>query len=245
MSSPIGGSDPAGSRAVATVREIATPVGPARVTVHRPLVESARGTLVLGHGAGGSGPSADLVALTGLVGSGWNVVLVDQPWRVAGRKLAGPPRQLDAAWGAVWRDLVGHPSASERPRLAPPFVAGGRSAGARVVARTTELLRPDALLLLSFPLVPVRTGAVPGSSRAPELAAAVAAIADSDAPGRPILVVQGHRDPFGTPAQIVAALAPAKGVAIVSVPGAHSLTRGAEEVAQQVSQWLLGLPLRE
>ena len=41
--------------------------------------------LVLGHGAGGGIEAADLVAVAAVVTAvGWRVVLVEQPWRVAG-----------------------------------------------------------------------------------------------------------------------------------------------------------------
>ncbi len=254
----------------ASVLEIPTPVGPARATVHAALDVSertdssgigdrvssgARVALVLGHGAGGTGPTADLSALTGLTRQGWIVVLVDQPWRVAGRRVAGPAAQLDTAWRAIWGELRGALAAQVGDG---PLVAGGRSSGARVVARTADELAPDGLLLLSFPLTPPRRGGGHGPSRAPELAAAAAATRTH---GAPVLVVQGSRDPFGAPAQIAAALAadtdsgrapeaeggqPAEepqlppGIRVESVSGDHSLSRSAARTASLVGEWLSG-----
>jgi predicted alpha/beta-hydrolase family hydrolase len=116
------------------------------------------------------------------------VALVEQPWRVAGRKLAPAPKTLDAAWRAVWPALAepGH-----------PVVAGGRSAGARVACRTAADLGAAAVLALAFPLHPPGR---PDRSRAGELGQAASAA--------PLLVVQGGRDPFGRPAEFPAAHRP-------------------------------------
>lgn len=134
------------------------------------------GLLVLGHGAGGGIEAPDLCAArdAGLA-CGLAVTLVEQPWRVAGRRIAGPPSQLDRAWTAVLEALA--PTG--------PLVLGGRSSGARVACRTASSLGAAAVLALAFPLVP------PGStrSRRDELLA----------PGVPRLVVQGERDAFGVP----------------------------------------------
>lgn len=136
--------------------------------------------LALGHGAGGGIQARDLVALAAaLPAGGITVALVEQPWRVAGRKLAPAPKTLDAGWRAVWPALAA-------PGL--PVVAGGRSAGARVACRTAAELGAAAVLALSFPLHPPGR---PDKSRADELLAAAAAL--------PVLVVQGARDPFGHP----------------------------------------------
>ena len=87
-----------------SIKEIDTPVGMARSHLWRP--PHPRGALVVGHGAGGSSWSGDLQALTSLAALGWLVVLVEQPWRVAGRRVATPPAQLDVAWLAVMAALT-------------------------------------------------------------------------------------------------------------------------------------------
>ncbi|WP_059013388.1 alpha/beta hydrolase family protein [Streptomyces specialis] len=160
------------------IRTVQTPVGDARITWH--AAARARAVLALGHGAGGGVEAPDLRTLAAaLPARGVTVALVEQPWRVAGRKLAPAPRTLDAAWTALWPELE---------KAGPPVVAGGRSAGARVACRTAGETGARAVLALSFPLHPPGR---PEKSRADELLGA----------GVPVLVVQGGRDPFGRPAE--------------------------------------------
>lgn len=158
---------------------VATPVGDARITWHRDA-EPARVVVAVSHGAGGGIEARDLRALAAaLPARGYTVALVEQPWRVAGKKVAPAPKTLDTGWTALWPAL-------EKPGL--PVVAGGRSAGARVACRTARELGAEAVLALSFPLHPPGK---PEKSRADELTGA----------GVPTLVVQGGRDPFGRPAE--------------------------------------------
>lgn len=175
-------------------QEIGTPVGPARAEI-RPAPRAQR-VLVLGHGAGGGTSARDLAALAqALPSHGTTVVLVEQPWRVAGRKVAVPPSRLDLAWTAVLSALRAGGA------LDHPLVVGGRSAGARVACRTARAVGAVAVLALSFPLHPPGR---PERSRLPELAGA----------GVPTLVVQGDRDPFGGPGEFP------PGTALLAVPNA-------------------------
>ena len=195
-----------------------TPHGPAKAHLH--AVDRPRAGLILGHGAGGGVAAPDLVAATeAAVAEGVSVALVEQPYRVAGRRSAAPARQLDAAWTAV----VGHLVAGELQGLA--IVVGGRSAGARVACRTAAATGAAAVLCLAFPLQPPpRKGKEPGPDRLAEL----------DAVSVPTLVVQGERDRFGIP--------PAgKRRAVVQVPGDHSLRTDVAAVAAAVSAWLPGI----
>ena len=181
-----------------SVREVATSVGPARL--HRlGRAVAGRPTLVLGHGAGGGVEAPDLQALAAAASdAGCACVLVEQPWRVGGGRIAPRPAVLDAAWIEAVRTL--------RPR--GPLVVGGRSAGARVACRTGEQVGAVAVIGLAFPLHPPGR---PDRSRAGELA---------DCP-LPRLVIQGTRDAFGTAAELALAVPSAR---IVEVPGAdHSL----------------------
>ncbi len=156
--------------------EIDTDAGTARVTWYE--ASDARWVLALGHGAGGGVEARDLQALAAVLPAhGVTVALVEQPWRVAGKKLAPAPKTLDVGWRGVWPALVG-------PGL--PVIAGGRSAGARVACRTAKELDAAAVLALSFPLHPPGK---PEKSRAGELLGA----------GVPTLVVQGGTDTFGRP----------------------------------------------
>ncbi|WP_317445306.1 alpha/beta family hydrolase [Streptomyces collinus] len=161
-----------------TTEIIATDTGDARITWHR--ARQPRLVLALGHGAGGGVEAPDLQALARVLpGHGVSVALVEQPWRVAGKKLAPAPKTLDTGWRGIWPALA-------RPGL--PVVSGGRSAGARVACRTAAELGAHAVLALGFPLHPPGR---PEKSRAAELLGA----------GVPTLVVQGGADPFGRPAE--------------------------------------------
>ena len=162
---------------------IETPHGPA--VAHVSPQDGPRGVLVLGHGAGGGVGAPDLLTVAAVAHElGMVVVLVEQPYRVAGRR--APPRApaLDAAWIAVVAPM------RERARGALPLVVGGRSSGARVACRTAGATGAVAVLCLAFPLEPPRRGGSRrGPSRLPELEAVTVAV----------LVVQGQRDPFGVP----------------------------------------------
>lgn len=155
-----------------------TPAGEARVTWF--AAAGARLVLALGHGAGGGIEARDLAALAAAAPRHRvSVALVEQPWRVAGKKVAPAPKTLDTGWRGLWPQLAA-------PGL--PVVAGGRSAGARVACRTAGELGARAVLALSFPLHPPGR---PEKSRADELLGT----------GVPTLVVQGGNDPFGHPAE--------------------------------------------
>ncbi|MFH8338479.1 alpha/beta family hydrolase [Streptomyces sp. AM6-12] len=171
---------------------VETDAGTARITWHR--AADPRAVLALSHGAGGGIEARDLTALAGaLPGHGVSVALVEQPWRVAGRKVAPAPKTLDTGWRGLWPALAG---------MELPVIAGGRSAGARVACRTAAELGARAVLALSFPLHPPGK---PEKSRAGELLGT----------GVPTLVVQGGNDPFGKPAEF-----PEGGYRLVEVPDA-------------------------
>ena len=156
-------------------RRIDTPHGEARLVTHR--ARSPFVTLLLSHGAGGGIDARDLVALADrLPRHGASVVLLEQPWRVAGRKVATPPATLDDALVTAARSL----------RVRTPLVVGGRSAGARSGARTAAGLGAAGCLALSFPLHPPGR---PEKTRIEELRGA----------GVPTLVVQGENDTMGRP----------------------------------------------
>ncbi|MDJ1135570.1 alpha/beta hydrolase family protein [Streptomyces iconiensis] len=208
------------SETAGTAETVSTPAGTARITWHR--AKNAHTVLALGHGAGGGIEARDLRALAAaLPASGVSVALVEQPWRVAGKKVAPAPATLDAAWTALWPAL-------ERPGL--PVVAGGRSAGARVACRTGRELGARAVLALSFPLHPPGK---PEKSRAGELTGT----------GLPVLVVQGGRDPFGRPGEFP------EGTRVVEVPyGDHGFAvpkkadlseeQAMDVIAASVTDWL-------
>lgn len=170
---------------------------------------------MLGHGAGGGVGAPDLVAATNAAqAAGVSVALVEQPYRVAGRRTSAPARQLDAAWIAVVTQLRDGPFGRH------PTITGGRSAGARVACRTAADVGAVGVLCLAFPLHPPGRADDPAKSRLPELDGVLV----------PTLVVQGERDPFGMP--------PVRaGRTVVRVPGTHAL-RSSGAIAAAVSDWL-------
>ena len=200
------------------VIEVETPSGPARVYLH--AAGRPRAGLVLGHGAGGGVEAPDLVAVREVaLAEGVSVGLVEQPYRVAGRRSPASAGQLDAAWLAVVSSL------RERELGGLPLLVGGRSLGARVACRTAGVTDAVAVVCLAFPLQPPqRSGSAARPSRLAEL----------DGVAVPTLVVQGTRDPFGIP--------PAKRQrTVVEVPGDHSLKRDLPAVAVAVQLWLADL----
>jgi predicted alpha/beta-hydrolase family hydrolase len=197
--------------------EIDTPQGMARAHVSD---GGARGTLVLGHGAGGGIESADLVEVTSeAAAAGWRVVRVEQPWRVAGRRLAVAPPKLDEGWAAVLARL------RTDGVLTGPLVLGGRSAGARVACRTAAEHAAAGVLALAFPLHPPGR---PEKSRAEELTGVTV----------PICVVQGETDAMGRPEAIAAVLIGRANASVYAVAGDHALKKDVAIVAAAAMSWL-------
>jgi uncharacterized protein len=191
--------------------DVETPHGPARVHLHP--AGAPRAALVLGHGAGGGVESRDLAAVTEMAqAESVSVALVEQPYRVAGRRSPAPAKQLDAAWTAV----VDHLRGGDLHDL--PLIVGGRSLGARVACRTAEATGAAAVLCLAFPVHPPGR---PEKSRLEEL----------DAVTLPTLVVQGQSDPFGMPP-------PGPHREIAQVKGDHGLKADLDAVTAAVRDWL-------
>ena len=190
--------------------ELETPHGIARVRLEES--RSASAAIVLGHGAGGGIDSPDLKGAAGAAReAGLTVALVEQPYRVAGRRAPAPAAQLDAAWVSI---------VSQLPFEGLALIAGGRSSGARVACRTAADVGASAVLCLAFPVHPPGR---PEKSRLDEL----------DAVEVSTLVVQGERDPFGLPP-------PGPLRTVVTVAGTHSL-RSSGTIAAAVSDWLTNL----
>jgi predicted alpha/beta-hydrolase family hydrolase len=200
------------------VLTLPTPHGPARAHLHPAADGPARAALALGHGAGGSVTAPDLVAVTrAVVATGISVALVEQPYRVAGRRSTPATHLLDEAWIAVMEQLRAGPFAGL------PLACGGRSSGARVACRTAAAVGAAAVVCLAFPLQPSRPrkdGSLPPSRR-PEL----------DGAGVPVLVVQGLTDRFGM-------VEDGPGRTVVSVEGDHGLKRDGAGIGDAVAGWL-------
>lgn len=201
--------------------DVETSIGAARLYLVDP-VETPLGTLVLGHGAGKGTNTPDLWGLLDLADGGWRVVLADQPWVLAGRRVAAPPKTLDLGW----REIIAH--LREHGEIVGRFVQGGRSAGARVACRTAEELGADAVVALAFPLMPPGRRDDPAKWRTHEARTVTeAAIA--------LLVVQGVTDAFATPELIRAALPDAE---VAPVAGPHGFTARPDDVVDAVRAWL-------
>ena len=193
-----------------------TVAGPATVELTRP--RHARALLLLTHGAGGGVRSADLLAVRDtVVAVGAAVGLVTQPYRVAGRGAPPAPARQDPAWLEIVTAVR-----RRRGLGAVPLVLGGRSNGARVACRTAAAAGAHGVVALAFPLHPPGR---PDKTRVAEL----------DAAGVPVLVVQGTRDPFGMPPD-------GTGREIVVVDrGDHSLRQDPLAVADAVSAFMAAL----
>ncbi|MFW6598528.1 alpha/beta family hydrolase [Propionibacteriaceae bacterium Y2011] len=179
-----------------------TPVGEGRLLVAGDVAGEAP-TLLLGHGASGGLNAADLTAVAKrLPDAGVRVVLVQQPWKTAGRKVAAPAPTLDRAWHALYAEAT--------RRWPGPVVVGGRSSGARVACRTADVDGAAGVVCLSFPLHPPGR---PEKSRLAELLT----------PTIPVLVCQGSRDTFGGYDELTGHLAEqpdAANVTVVEIAGA-------------------------
>jgi uncharacterized protein len=203
---------------------IPTPGGEARAHLTLPTADPpARAALLLGHGAGGGVGAPDLLAARrAALGMGLAVVLVEQPYRVAGRRSPPPAPRLDVAWTAI----VDWLAADQLNGYS--LIVGGRSSGARVACRTARATAARGVLCLAFPLQPpTRAGSDRiAPSRQPEL----------DEAGVPVLVVQGRNDRFGMPGN-----GPGREVLVVN--GDHGLKRDLPRIGDAVADWLRSLAL--
>ncbi len=194
-----------------------TPTGQAWVDLDQPQRPSA--LLLLGHGAGGTVETPDLLAIRdAAVAAGVAVARVTQPYRVLGRRAPAPAPRLDEAWLAVTAALTRRPSFAGLPSI-----HAGRSSGARVACRTAGASGAAAVIALAFPVHPPGH---PEKSRVDELAAVTV----------PVLVVQGGRDPFGQPPAVLFRSGNRR---LVTIPSAdHSLKRDPDAVSSAVIAFL-------
>jgi predicted alpha/beta-hydrolase family hydrolase len=200
---------------VTTTLELETPCGTARVQLHP--AEAPRAALVLGHGAGGGVAAPDLLAAKAVANAaGVSVALVEQPYRVLGRRSAPRGPILDTAWTSVAEQLRAGPLRDL------PLITGGRSSGARVACRTAAATGAIAVLCLAFPLVTPS-----GASRQEEL----------DGAGVPVLVVQGASDRFGRPE-------PSDTRSVVVIRGDHGLKSDMPGLREAVATWLMMVLVR-
>ena len=150
-----------------------------------------RGAIALFHGAGSNCEAALIVAVAeAFRDAGWLAFRGDLPYRQ--QRPSGPP----LGKGEADRDGIRR-AAEELSTLAPgiPLCLAGHSYGGRQcsMAAAESAAIADALLLLSYPLHPPRQVDKPRTGHFCELRT-------------PALFVHGTRDPFGSIAELEAAL---------------------------------------
>jgi len=155
--------------------------------VYREGNHSAGSTLILAHGAGAGQRSSFMVTFAqALSAHGLQVVTFNFPYTEQSRKLPDRPSVLEACYRAV----IGF----VRERLSGAhdvLVIGGKSMGGRIatqVAAGDRLIAVDGLVLLGYPLHPPGRPAQRRDAHLPSV-------------GRPMLIVQGGRDAFGSPSE--------------------------------------------
>lgn len=208
-------------------RELAIPtsLGPGRAFIFDATDGEAAGTLVLGHGAGRGTNTPDLQGIARHGGT-WRVILFDQPWVVAGKRVASPPKTLDVGW----REAVSF-LREQGELVGDKLVFGGRSAGARVACRTGAELNADGVLALAFPLTPAGKKDDSTKWRTHEAQGVIDA-------GLALRIIQGRTDAFGGPEQIRAAL---PGVDVVEAAGPHAFSKNPSDVAEAAWDFLASL----
>ena len=142
-------------------------------------------TVVLAHGAGAPMDSPSLNAIAaGLGDAGLRVARFEFPYMRARREEARrrpPDREpvLREAWKAVIEELGG----------AGNLVIGGKSMGGRIASLIADEVEPRGLVCLGYPFHP------PGQLEKTRTA-------HLEHLRTPTLIVQGTRDPFGTPDEV-------------------------------------------
>jgi predicted alpha/beta-hydrolase family hydrolase len=216
--------------------KIAVETGVSTTALVYPAERNADAALILGHGAGAGQQSPFMVDFSrGLAARGTDVVTFNFLYIEQGRKTPDRLPRLQACYAAVVETVRAElPSANRR------LIIGGKSMGGRIA---THLAASDAtipiagLVLLGYPLHP------PG--RPDELR-------DAHLPSvrRPMLFVQGSRDPFGSPVElrpVLARLSPEPALHVIE-GGDHSLKPSsrnsdvraalAADIQQTISDWV-------
>lgn len=197
---------------------------------------SVGATLVFAHGAGAGHRHPFITSFAqAMADRGFDVVTFNFPYMEQGRKLPDKSPVLEGCYAKVIATVHARIESARR------FVfIGGKSMGGRMA---TQLAAADAalpmagLLMLGYPLHP------PGKPQQRR---------DAHLPhvGRPMLIVQGSRDAFGTPDELIPVLAPIVPAATLHVidGGDHSFkiprTPGRtqavvdDEIRETCSQWM-------
>jgi predicted alpha/beta-hydrolase family hydrolase len=198
---------------------------PPAVTTY-PATTSAAALVVLAHGAGAGQKHPFMVATAReLSARGFDVVTFDFAYMAAGRHVPDRTPVLEQAF----REAI-----AEARRWSPAgrLIIGGKSMGGRMAthlgAQGVDGLA--GIVALGYPLHP------PGKPDQPR-------VAHLPAIGVPVLIVQGERDPFGTPRELepVVRTMTAQVTLHVVSGGDHSLAvrrRTAPEIYDVIANWM-------
>jgi uncharacterized protein len=203
--------------------------------LHRPAIK-----LILGHGAGANQTSPFIVSFaTELALRGIDVVTFNFPYSEQGRRVPDRPARLEACYQAI---IAAVRPTSESCKLA----IGGKSMGGRIASHLAATSASDlaGLVLLGYPLHPPNK---PAQVRSAHLAAI----------RMPMLFIQGSRDPFGTPEELMSVIktfpTPTTQLHVVH-EGDHSFrvrkksgivqTDVYKTMQDQIAAWLLGITLK-
>lgn len=152
---------------------------------HYAATPPAAATLVFAHGAGSSQTHPSITTfMHALAARGFDGVTFNFPYREQGRKIPDRAPVLEQCYAAV--------IAQTRERVASArewLFVGGRSMGGRMatqLAAQQAALPIAGLVLLGYPLHPPGQPSKRRDAHLPHV-------------GRPMLIVQGSRDTFGTP----------------------------------------------
>ncbi len=160
---------------------------PAWLVDEPPAAESRAGggTIVLAHGAGAPMDSPFLAAMArGLAARGLRVVRFEFPYMRARRERGErKPPDRQPALEKAWREVI------ERLGGGGTLVIGGKSLGGRIASMVADDAGARGLVCLGYPFHPPDA---PERLRTAHLRAL----------RTPTLIVQGTRDPFGSPAEI-------------------------------------------
>lgn len=185
--------------------------------------DPARAAVVLGHGAGAGQDSAFLVEFSrALSALGVDVVTFNFPYTEARRRIPDRTPVLEACYRAVAAEVR-----RRVPSAARHLFIGGKSMGGRIathIAAADPDLPIDGIVLLGYPLHPPGK---PDQRRDKHLPAIK----------RPMLIVQGSRDTFGTPPEfesVLRAMTPTPTLHVVS-GGDHSFKLSKRDPARQAA----------
>jgi predicted alpha/beta-hydrolase family hydrolase len=186
---------------------------------------SVHATLILGHGAGAGQMSAFMAGFAqSLSALGVDVVTFNFLYIEQRRRIPDRAPALEACYRAVVEHVR-----NEVPGAADALFIGGKSMGGRIatqVAAADDRMPLSGLVLLGYPLHPPGK---PNERRDRHLPAI----------RRPMLFVQGSRDPFGTPAELASALealSPRPAVHVVE-GGDHSFKIGRQSSTEQAATY--------